>query len=147
MPRQRFSSGTPWEDRVGYARAVRSGRFVWISGTTATGPDGRFVGGSAYDQTKRAIDNIERALAAVGASLADVVRTRLYVADISEWSEIGRAHAERFSEIRPATAMVQVAGLLDPAMRVEIEVDAVIERPRTVSKRAGSRGRSPARRR
>ena len=126
MRRQRVQSGTEWEEHVGYSRAVRVGRRVVVSGTTATGADGAVVDGDAYGQTTRAIRNVERALTEAGASLDDVVRTRLYVTDIEEdWEAVGEAHAEAFGEVRPAATMVEVSGLVDPAMRVEVEVDAV----------------------
>jgi enamine deaminase RidA (YjgF/YER057c/UK114 family) len=127
MKREIFASGTRWEPIVGYSRAVRVGDQVWISGTTATDADGGLVGrGDPYAQTRQVLANIERALARAGATLADVVRTRIYVTDISHWEAIGRAHGEIFGEIRPATAMVEVRRLIDPAMLVEIEADAVV---------------------
>lgn len=128
--RQHISSGGPWEATIGYSRAVRAGNLVFVSGTTAALPGGSVHGeGDAYAQARFCFDVIERALAEAGASLADVVRTRMFVADIAQWEAIGRAHGERFAAIRPAATMVQVASLIDPRLLVEVEVDAVIDPP------------------
>ena len=128
MARMLVSSGGPWESRIGYSRAVRVANHVFVSGTTAVLPDGRIVGeGDPYAQTMQALETVRVALEGAGASLAHVVRTRMYVTDITRWDDIGRAHGEVFRDIRPAAAMVEVARLIDPRMLVEIEVDAVIE--------------------
>lgn len=147
MKRENFATGTKWEPVVGYSRAVKLGKRVFVTGTTATDTKGELVAeGDMYGQSKQALANIERVLKRAGAEMRHVVRTRIFVTDISRWQEVGRAHGDHFSKIRPATTMVEISKLIDPRMLVEIEADAVIfDKKSEKKKRKGRKVRKGAR--